>query len=87
MHEYEIERIKEGISERMEALLFLRDSIGCFPDSIDPTLTGLLFKQWRFIKSSENEIRFANGLQPAITRSEFDLNHIYWNDSVKKGHH
>ncbi|OKP01596.1 hypothetical protein [Xenorhabdus eapokensis] len=87
MNECEIKRMKEGISERMEALLFIRYHIGSFPESMDSTLTGLLFKSWRFIKSHENEILFANGLQPAITKSEFDLSNTYWNNSVKKGHH
>ncbi|PHM39128.1 hypothetical protein Xmau_03033 [Xenorhabdus mauleonii] len=73
MNEDEIHRLKTEISERMEALIFLKDHIGCFPNNMDSTYTGLIFKKWRFIKSLENEIIFANGVQPAITESEFTL--------------
>ncbi|PHM61234.1 hypothetical protein [Xenorhabdus ishibashii] len=75
MTDYEFNRMKSDISERMAALEFLRDKIGCFPSYMDNIFTGRLFKGWRFIKSPEpeNEILFANGLQPAITKREFDL--------------
>ncbi|MDE9537346.1 hypothetical protein [Xenorhabdus bovienii] len=75
MTEYEINRMKSDIAERMEALEFLRDEIGCFPAYMENVYTGRLFKGWRFIKSlePENEILFANCLQPPITKREFDL--------------
>ncbi|MGJ0580644.1 hypothetical protein ACR71G_22025 [Xenorhabdus bovienii] len=75
MTEYEINRMKSDIAERMEALEFLRDEIGCFPAYMENVYTGRLFKGWRFIKSlePENEILFANCLQSPITKREFDL--------------
>ncbi|HGN2890423.1 TPA: hypothetical protein ACSEXO_003453 [Proteus mirabilis] len=74
MTEYQIERMKHEIAERMEALEFLRDNIGCFPEYMDKVVTGRLFRGWRFVKDLDNnEILFANCLQPAITKREFDL--------------
>ncbi|MEX9566219.1 hypothetical protein [Providencia vermicola] len=70
---YQIERMKNEIAERMEALEFLRDNVGCFPEYMDKVATGRLFRGWRFVNTLDsNEILFANVLQPAITKREFD---------------
>ncbi|CDG19961.1 protein of unknown function [Xenorhabdus poinarii G6] len=73
MTEYEINAMKSEIAERTHAMEFLRDEIGHFPDYMENIYTGRLFKSWRFIKSLENEILFANCIQPPITKREFDL--------------
>ena len=62
---------KEHLNDWTDAMLFLLKTMDNYPVYTDEIISGYFFKGWRFIVTHNNEIVFANGVLPAITKADF----------------
>lgn len=61
--------------ERYEAIMWLVNDFGSasWPASMDKLVTGRMFGNWRFVLTLDNEIVFANCIEPSISLVELVL--------------
>lgn len=59
---------------RKEAIEWLVNNRPEWPENMDKYVTPCLYENWRFVDTlPDREIMFANCLEPAISKAEFEL--------------